>query len=277
MDQDNTCFVISPIGDSDTDVRERSDKVFNYVIEPPVDEFGYSPVRADQISEPGIITSQIIEYVVEAPLVIADLTGSNANVFYELAVRHAYQKPLIQLIQEGENIPFDVAATRTIQLDIEDIESVEKAKTEIQEQIESIESEGRDFENPISVASNLRDLRESSDPEERSMADIMENLSELRGNIRAIQSKLDQPKEIIPPGYIRDLTHHFNREQSEEAMFILDEIEDLGHEMLDTMKEDNSIPDEEITPLHEEFVTRINAVKRRVVITPRRQESLSEF
>ncbi len=82
MSEDKDCFVVSPIGEEDSNIRERSDKLFDYVIKPAVEQYGYDPIRADHIAEPGIITSQIIEHVVESPLVIADLTGSNANVFF---------------------------------------------------------------------------------------------------------------------------------------------------------------------------------------------------
>ena len=94
-----TCFVICPIGEEGTDIRERSDEILDEVITPAVTECGYeSPVRADKISIPGIITSQIIQQIIDADLVIADLTKHNANVFYELAVRHCVQKPVILLI-----------------------------------------------------------------------------------------------------------------------------------------------------------------------------------
>lgn len=108
------CFVISPIGEDDGPIRRRSDQVLQYIIKPPVEEAGYQLTRADKISEPGIITSQIIERVVEDDLVIADLTDWNPNVFYELAIRHAIRKPFVQLIKRGEKLPFDVAGTRTI-------------------------------------------------------------------------------------------------------------------------------------------------------------------
>jgi hypothetical protein len=90
---DNTCFVIAPIGEPASEIRKRSDQVFTYVITPAVQECGYTALRADQISEPGLIDSQVIERIVNDPLVIADLTGHNPNVFYELALRHALSLP----------------------------------------------------------------------------------------------------------------------------------------------------------------------------------------
>src|SRR3989338_8854008 len=76
------CFVISPIGEDDSDTRKRSDQVLKHIITGAVEQLGYEVIRADKISEPGIITHQILQHIVDAPLVIADLTERNPNVFY---------------------------------------------------------------------------------------------------------------------------------------------------------------------------------------------------
>ena len=122
-----TCFVVSEIGKDGSEERKRADDVLEFVV-CRVLEPDYEVVRADKISRPGQITDQIIQHLLEDPLVIADLTGHNPNVFYELAVRHAARKPFIQLIQTGQNIPFDVANTRTILIDYPWPRALEKAK-----------------------------------------------------------------------------------------------------------------------------------------------------
>jgi hypothetical protein len=70
------CFVISPIGDPDSETRKRSDQVLKHVIRPAATSSGYKAVRADEIDKPGMITSQVIQHVVNDDLVVADLTGS---------------------------------------------------------------------------------------------------------------------------------------------------------------------------------------------------------
>src|SRR5712691_4428040 len=119
------CFVIAPIGDEDTEVRKRSDRVLKHLIEPAAEECGYRAVRADKISKPGIITIQVIQQVINAPMVVADLTGHNANAFYELAIRHMVKKPLVQMIRKGEKLPFDVAASRVLFLEDPDLDTIE--------------------------------------------------------------------------------------------------------------------------------------------------------
>ena len=70
--------------------------------------------RADSLTRPGIITNQVIQLVADADLVVADLTDHNPNVFYELAIRHALQLPLVRLIDRAQDLPFDIKVMRTV-------------------------------------------------------------------------------------------------------------------------------------------------------------------
>jgi hypothetical protein len=153
------CFVISPIGEEGSDIRRRSDQIFEYAIKPAVIDHGYSVERADLISSPGIITSQIIDRLLEDDLVIADITYKNPNVFYELAIRHFVDKPVIQIKEYSEVIPFDVTTMRTINVDYRFIDSINSCKDDIIRQIKSIEK-NRDnpsfLSNPISLAKKLK-------------------------------------------------------------------------------------------------------------------------
>jgi hypothetical protein len=81
-----------------------------------LETLGYSTIkRADQMPEPGMITNQIIQQLLTCDLVVADLAGSNANVFYELAIRHAARKPSIHLFLPQQKIPFDLACSNNAQ------------------------------------------------------------------------------------------------------------------------------------------------------------------
>lgn len=195
MSDPKDCFVIAPIGEQDSDTRKRSDQVLKFIIRPAVESCGYQAIRADEIDKPGIITSQVIQRVVNDPLVVADLTDRNPNVFYELAIRHAIRKPFVQIIQKGERIPFDVAGTRTIQVDHKDLESVDSAKQEIAKQVRSLENDSSDLETPISVSLELQLLRQSDDPEERSLAEVVGMLSEMRSGLAKIESRLGSSEE----------------------------------------------------------------------------------
>jgi hypothetical protein len=208
-DPKQTCFIISPIGDEGSDIRKRADQILKHVLKPAADACGFNAIRADEISEPGLITSQVIQHIIDDPLVIADLTGRNPNVFYELALRHAIRKPLIQIIQKNDRLPFDVAGMRTIPVDHTDLDSVEDAKSEIIKQIDAImERKPEEIESPISVSLELQALRHSENPEERSFADFISAVTDLRSDIATIEKRLSNPEQLLPPAYLLELLGH---------------------------------------------------------------------
>ena len=113
-------FVIGPIGDKDAEdgsparlAYEEGIQVFEDVISPACTAFGLEAGRADMISRSGEIPEQIFRQLRDCPVVIADLTGANPNVMYELGLRHTTGKVTIQIGEKGR-LPFDVAAIRTI-------------------------------------------------------------------------------------------------------------------------------------------------------------------
>ena len=137
--QKKPCFVISPIGDEDTEIRKNADQVLKYIIKEALSDT-YSVERADDISKPGLITLQVIERLLKAPMVVADLTDANANVYYELAIRHFAKKPVVHLISEGQKPPFDVAPMRYISYNLKDLDSVARAAEALRAQVVAIEA-----------------------------------------------------------------------------------------------------------------------------------------
>ena len=190
-----TCFVICPIGDEGTETRKRSDQVLKHIIEPAVKDCAYeSPVRADAIAEPGNITSQVIQRVYEADLVVADLTKHNPNVFYELAIRHAARKPIILImepISDYETIPFDVAQDRVIYFDHKDLDSVAQCKKNMIKQIHSIQEKNTSNDSPISFALDIKLLRESGDTQKEYFGEILEILMAIRHIVTTGQGSRD--------------------------------------------------------------------------------------
>ncbi|MBF0329955.1 MAG: hypothetical protein HQL10_12415 [Nitrospirae bacterium] len=171
-----TCFVICPIGDEGTLTRERSDSFLDNIIKPVVSEFGYDAIRADQINESGEIPEQIIDQLLNSELVIADLTGHNVNVFYELAIRHATGKAFIQMIEHDNDLPFDVYGIRTIKFSLI-IHKVTKAKESLKAYIESLEKDPQ-VRTPIRRALDISTLR-SDDPKDEMLRDIIGKLNDL--------------------------------------------------------------------------------------------------
>jgi hypothetical protein len=152
---ESTCFYITPIGSPDSEERRHSDLFLGSFIEPAIQSFGLSVVRADGIDKPGVITRQIIEYLVKSRLVIVDLSYHNPNVFYELAIRHMLRLPIVQIIRKMDSIPFDINQMRTIVIDTTDIftlvPKIATYQSEISSQIRRALDQSDSVETPIST------------------------------------------------------------------------------------------------------------------------------
>jgi len=113
------CFVISPIGQEESDTRKHADDVYETIIRPALHECEIDPIRADHMDEPGKITDQMIRAIRDYEISIAVLTDHNPNVFYEIAIAQAWAKPIVLLILKGQEIPFDVKDYRVVEYDLE--------------------------------------------------------------------------------------------------------------------------------------------------------------
>ena len=77
------CFVVGPIGTAGSVERKQADLLLHSVIKPVLEaaEFGYTVKRADEDARPGMISDRVITDIINSELVVADLTGLNANAF----------------------------------------------------------------------------------------------------------------------------------------------------------------------------------------------------
>lgn len=104
------------IGAKESQERKRADEIYDFVVKPALAEFNLVPYRADLDPTPGGISVKLLAELVGARLVVADLTGRNPNVFYELGITHAYAKPLISIAESSAVLPFDAKDERVIEL-----------------------------------------------------------------------------------------------------------------------------------------------------------------
>lgn len=111
------CFVAMPFGVK-PDGRGGSvdfDAVYQHLLAPAIREAGLEPLRADQELVGGIIHKPMFERLVLADYVVADLTTANANVYYELGVRHAVRPYSTVLVSaDVTRAPFDIAPDRVL-------------------------------------------------------------------------------------------------------------------------------------------------------------------
>jgi hypothetical protein len=102
-----------------------------------------------------MITGQVIDHLSRAKLVIADLSFGNPNVYYELALRHATRKAVVQIIRTSDRLPFDVGQFRTVTIDMTDIftlvPQLDLHRQEITRQCRAALEDGPIAESPLSL------------------------------------------------------------------------------------------------------------------------------
>jgi len=143
-----TCFVISQIGTVDSEVRRKSDGLINAAIRPALEKLDYEVKAPLDIMAPGSITDQLINELLKADLVIANLTELNPNVMYELAVRHAARLPVISLAENGTELPFDIKMERIIYYK-NDFAGIDKLKISIENVVIAVQTGNIKPDNPI--------------------------------------------------------------------------------------------------------------------------------
>lgn len=185
IDAKKECFIISPIGQAETEINKKANGLYNAVIKPVLNDLDYTCVRADEIDSSGSINNQIINKIIEAELVIVNLSGLNPNVMYELALRHAIGKPVIMLKEGSFNdMPFDIIDQRTI-LYSDDLNSVVFTQEELRKKIKGIK-DNSEIDNPFLTAQRLKRAISEVDSNNNSTDIVMsEVLKELR-SIRTI-------------------------------------------------------------------------------------------
>src|SRR6185437_7434531 len=152
--------VISPIGAEGSPERERSDGVLQFIIAKAAEELGLTAVRGDQLAEPGQITLQVIDHILGARAAVADLTGLNPNVFYELAVRHTARLPVALIAEKGCSLPFDIAQMRTIFFDHTDLQSADECRQAIVAHL--TEALKGAVDSPIATSIDVQSLQSGS-------------------------------------------------------------------------------------------------------------------
>ena len=120
----DTCFVMMPFG-------EWFDKYYQEIYVPAIKDAGFEPVRADELFTTGSVVEQIWEQIEKAKLLLADLTGKNPNVFYELGLAHAARQPVVFTASNVEDVPFDLRHLRVIIYDVREPEWAAKLRKSV--------------------------------------------------------------------------------------------------------------------------------------------------
>ena len=146
----DSCFVMMPFG-------HWNDIYYKDIYIPAIKEAGFEPVRGDEIFSSGSVVEQIWEQIDKAKVLLADLTGKNPNVFYELGLAHADCKPVVFTSGDLEDVPFDLRHLRVIIYDVREPSWNQKLKTNITAYLKSAKTD------PLkSIPQPFRDIENAS-------------------------------------------------------------------------------------------------------------------
>lgn len=187
------CFVIMPFGDPEKEPEKarKLELLYSDCIKPTVEAINIPGKpdeiihchRADKSARPGEIITHIIENLVSADIVIADLSGRSPNVFYELGVRHAVNNNTILIADDLDDIPFDLRGLRTITYKW-DAEHMLKLQGSLKAAIIEILKESDKIDNPVRRYLYNREVeklvQEPSPPGYDVVKNILNEMSSLR-------------------------------------------------------------------------------------------------
>jgi nucleoside 2-deoxyribosyltransferase len=202
------CFIVCPIGQSDSETRRRSDKLLKHVLTPVCSTCGFEPIRVDNLNSSDSITETIINHLHDSDLVIADLTDHNPNAFFEIGYRSALKKPIIHLKSKSDSIPFDVNTIRTFDYDLTDLDSVEELKSRLIQTINSFS-----FEETSSIP--------NEPSSEVFNSQILQELFKIQDSIKQLRTDISS-KDTSAISVLADkLANHTSRSPEEKLMELI--------------------------------------------------------
>ncbi len=140
MPEIKTAFMLMPFLDP-------YNSYYSKIYKPTLEKNGINISRVDNLFSPRPIILDIQKSIVEADIILCEMSGRNPNVFYELGLAHAIGKPVLLLSQKEEDIPFDLRHIRIIIYDTKDVQWQKKLKQNLVAGIKAV-SESPEFWPP---------------------------------------------------------------------------------------------------------------------------------
>jgi hypothetical protein len=185
------CFIIMPISDQEGYEKGHFSRVYKHLIKPACEKAGFSPIRADDENVTNYIVIDIIRKIIDADIVLCDLSAKNPNVLYELGLRQAFNKKSVLVKDIKTNRIFDIQGLRTIDYDDKlRIDEVEIAINSISKSLrETYESDSNEINSliqllaikPATIPNGVEISKESSL--------ILESLTEISDRLNNLERR----------------------------------------------------------------------------------------
>ncbi|MDV8066402.1 hypothetical protein R4P64_07790 [Rhodococcus sp. IEGM 1366] len=262
-DDVRSVFVISPIGAAGTPESIKAQAVLDYIIRQALTLPKWDVIRADEEADSGSITHKVIERIATSDLIVADLTDHNPNVFYELAVAHGYNKPVVNLMTDGQRMPFDIVDQRAVFYDLTDPGSVHRAKSRLANAAENALAPEAKLTNPLAGYKLFADVPNEAGGAAPNGAKLEYALDTIMARLGRIESEIvrdpDLGRHIQKPtdGGLMDRSVRYLMAASEDAK---SELQKLGSSLARELDELNRVEDPTPKQLHQ-----MNALQKKLM------------
>jgi hypothetical protein len=192
------CFTIMPFGGF-------FDKYYAEIYKPAITSSGLTPKRADDLYRPSTIVNDIWAYTRSAKLILADLTGKNPNVFYELGLAHALAKPAILVAESIDDVPFDLRALRVLEYDKNEPNWGDSLREKISKSISEIVTSPLQSVLPAFLETREQNKTPKITEQDRINLELRQDLDLLRGELRRARlSSSSSPERSMGPEEAED-------------------------------------------------------------------------
>ena len=192
QEQPDECFIVGVIGKVGSEQRIHADWFFEGIIRPLFTDHypNFRVLRADHMKMPGIITSQIIEKLLNVRLVIADLTFLNPNAFYEIGIRHMTGKPVVHVHRAGESIPFDISTFLSLEYSVLQHAEMVAARANLKVLVDNVLVPDHKMENPVTQAQGRAQFDVTATAPDRL---LLSQIEALGARVAAIEAPRNAP------------------------------------------------------------------------------------
>jgi hypothetical protein len=186
------CFVIMPISNQIGYEANHFQFVYEDIIIPAIRLAGMEEKRADNAKNTNLIQLDIVNSIINTPMAVCDMSAKNPNVFYELGMRQAFDKPTVLMRDEDTEAPFDISGLRYVTYSKNmSHRSVKKAIEELSQAISDTYAK-RDDKSEVNSMIRLLELKSPAKLENTEVSDtkrleILNNIS-----MQEVLDKIDQ-------------------------------------------------------------------------------------
>ncbi|MGE4523039.1 MAG: hypothetical protein AB7D19_11235 [Acetobacter sp.] len=203
-EKQKTCFVVMPIADMQGYEPSHFSRVYANIIKPACELAGFRPVRADEVQNAGMIHIDILNNLLDADMVICDLSGKNPNVMFELGIRQAFDKPVVLIQEIGTGRIFDISPMRCIDYDknmrYDSVVPVQKKISDCIKETYDKKDSGENINSIVRLLSVSRaaELPKASGSSEENMFHVLKSdIESIKDIILKQNRKINNPVKII--------------------------------------------------------------------------------